>query len=323
MTLFNQIPGIQVGHAQNLATATGCTVVLTTAGAICGVDQRGGAPGTREISLLQPMHLVEKVNAVLLAGGSAFGLAAADGVMRWLEEHHFGLDVNVAYVPIVPAAVLFDLLIGRSDIRPDTAMGYAACQNAVTEPSEPQAGSIGAGTGATVGKILGPQAAVKAGVGTAVIEVRPNLFVGALIAVNCFGDVIDPQSGQILAGARKLPDGGFADTMQVMKQTTGAFIKPGNTVIGLVATNAPLSKETANKVAQMAHNGLARTIRPTHTMFDGDTLFALSTGQGQPGDVNLIGAFAAEAVAQAVIDAVQQATSLAGVPALRDLTTKA
>ena len=202
-------------------------------------------------------------------------------------------------------------------------MGYAACQNAVTEPSEPQAGSIGAGTGATVGKILGPQAAVKAGVGTAVIEVRPNLFVGALIAVNCFGDVIDPQSGQILAGTRKLPDGGFADTMQVMKQTTGAFIKPGNTVIGLVATNAPLSKETANKVAQMAHNGLARTIRPTHTMFDGDTLFALSTGQGQPGDVNLIGAFAAEAVAQAVIDAVQQATSLAGVPALRDLTTKA
>ena len=269
------------------------------------------------------MHLVEKVNAVLLAGGSAFGLAAADGVMRWLEEHHIGLDVIVARVPIVPAAVLFDLTIGRSDIRPDAAMGYEACQNAVNETSGLSTGSVGAGTGATVGKIIGPQAAMKAGIGAAVIEVRPNLFVGALIAVNCFGDVIDPQSGQILAGARKLPDGGFADTMQVMKQTTGAFIKPGNTVIGLVATNAPLSKETANKVAQMAHNGLARTIRPTHTMFDGDTLFALSTGQGQPGDVNLIGAFAAEAVAQAVIDAVQQATSLAGVPALRDLTTKA
>ncbi|MCB9102104.1 MAG: P1 family peptidase [Anaerolineales bacterium] len=322
MTLFNQIPGIQVGHAQNLTAATGCTVVLTPAGAVCGVDQRGGAPGTREISLLQPMHLVEKVNAVLLAGGSAFGLAAADGVMRWLEEHHIGLDVIVARVPIVPAAVLFDLTIGRSDIRPDAAMGYEACQNAVNETSGLSTGSVGAGTGATVGKIIGPQAAMKAGIGAAVIEVRPNLFVGALIAVNCFGDVIDPQSGQILAGARKLPDGGFANTMQVMKQTTGAYIRPGNTVIGLVATNAPLSKETANKVAQMAHNGLARTVRPAHTMFDGDTLFALSTGTGQLGDVNLIGAFAAEAVAQAVVDAVQQATSLAGVPALRDLIAK-
>lgn len=322
MILFNQIPGIQVGHAQDLTAATGCTVVLTTAGAICGVDQRGGAPGTREISLLQPMHLVEKVNAVLLAGGSAFGLAAADGVMRWLEERQFGLDVQVAHVPIVPGAVLFDLLVGRSDIRPDAVMGYAACENAISEPAGSQAGSIGAGTGATVGKILGPQAEMKGGIGTSVIEVRPDLFVGALIAVNCFGDVIDPQSGQILAGARILPDGGFADTMQVMKQTTGAFIRPGNTVIGLVATNVSLTKETANKVAQMAHNGLARTVRPAHTMFDGDTLFALSTGQGQPGDVTLIGAFAAEAVAQAVVDAVQQATSLAGVPALRDLMTK-
>lgn len=322
MTLFNQIPGIQVGHAQNLTAATGCTVVLTTAGAICGVDQRGGAPGTREISLLQPMHLVEKVNAVVLAGGSAFGLAAADGVMRWLEERRYGLDVQVAHVPIVPAAVLFDLTIGRSDIRPDAAMGYTACQNAVNEASGLATGSVGAGTGATVGKILGPQAAVKGGIGAAVIEVRPNLFVGALIAVNCLGDVIDPQSGQILAGARKLPDGGFADTMQVMKHTMGAYIRPGNTVIGLVATNAPLSKEMANKVAQMAHNGLARTVSPAHTMFDGDTLFALSTGQGQPGDVNLIGAFAAEAVAQAVVDAMQQATSLAGIPALRDLIAK-
>lgn len=218
MTLFNQIPGIQVGHAQNLTAATGCTVVLTPAGAVCGVDQRGGAPGTREISLLQPMHLVEKVNAVLLAGGSAFGLAAADGVMRWLEEHHIGLDVIVARVPIVPAAVLFDLTIGRSDIRPDAAMGYEACQNAVNETSGLSTGSVGAGTGATVGKIIGPQAAMKAGIGAAVIEVRPNLFVGALIAVNCFGDVIDPQSGQILAGARKLPDGGFANTMRSLNR---------------------------------------------------------------------------------------------------------
>ncbi|MCB0209961.1 MAG: P1 family peptidase [Anaerolineae bacterium] len=319
MVLLSEIPGLQIGHAQNIAAATGCTVILTTAGATCGVDQRGGAPGTRETDLLGPMHLVRKVNAVLLAGGSAFGLAAADGVMQWLAERDFGLDTKVAYVPIVPAAVLFDLTIGQSDVRPDAAMGYAACENAVANGPSIQSGSIGVGTGATVGKILGPQAAMKAGIGTAVIEVRPNLFVGALIAVNCFGDVIDPQTGQILAGARKLPDGGFANTMQVMKETTGSYISPGNTVIGIVATNAALLKEQASKMAQMAHNGLARTISPAHTMFDGDTIFALATGQGTLGDVNLIGAYAAEAVALAVVDAVRQATALAGIPALQDL----
>jgi L-aminopeptidase/D-esterase-like protein len=266
------------------------------------------------------MHLVEKVHAVLLTGGSAFGLAAAEGVVRWLEENNIGFDVGVARVPIVPAAVLFDLAIGRADIRPDVAMGYAACQTAASNINASAAGTVGAGTGATVGKILGPAAQMKGGVGTAVIELGQGLLVGALIAVNCWGDVIDPTTGHILAGARKLPDGDFIDTMQILKtQMMGSFIGSGNTVIGIVATNALLSKVAVNKVAQMAHDGLARTIRPAHTMFDGDTIFALATGQGQPADVNLIGAYGAEATALAIVDAVQQATSLAGVPALRDL----
>jgi L-aminopeptidase/D-esterase-like protein len=298
---------VQVGHAQDIEAATGCTVVLVKDGAVCGVDQRGGAPGTRETDLLRPMHLVEKVHAVLLTGGSAFGLAAADGVMRWLEEHHIGFDVGVTRVPIVPAAVLFDLTVGRADVRPDAAMGYAACQNAVSDAAVSEMGSIGAGTGATIGNILGPQARMKGGLGAAVIEVAEGLLVGALFAVNCFGDVTDPVSGQILAGARKLPEDDFVDTMQVLKQGSGGFASQGNTVIGVVATNATLTKEAANKVAQMAHDGLARVIRPAHTMFDGDTIFALATGQGPTADVNLIGAFAAEATAQAIVNAVKEA----------------
>ncbi len=317
---FNQIPGLQVGHAQDFEAATGCTVVLTPQGAVCGVDQRGGAPGTRETDLLHPMHLVEKVHAVLLTGGSAFGLAAADGVVRWLEEHNIGFDTHVVRVPVVPAAVLFDLAIGRADIRPDATMGYAACQAAMNSMVEFQVGTIGAGAGATVGKILGPAGQMKSGLGAAAIELDTNLVVGALFAVNCLGDVVDPGTGRILAGARKLPEGNFIDTMYTLKkQMTGSFTSSGNTVIGIVATNASLSKEAANKVAQMAHDGLARAVRPAHTMFDGDTIFAVATGQGQPADVTLIGAYAAEATAQAIVDAVQQATSLAGVPALRDL----
>lgn len=319
MLSFSDIPGLQVGHAQDFEAATGCTVILTPGEAVCGVDQRGGAPGTRETDLLRPMHRVEKVHAVLLTGGSAFGLAAADGVMRWLEEHGFGFDVGVARVPVVPAAVLLDLPVGRADIRPDAAMGYAACQAAIGGATSPLAvGTVGAGTGATVGKILGPQAAMKGGLGQAVIQVTEDVLVGALIAVNCFGDVVHPESGQILAGARKLPEGGFADTMKLLPQMAESANSSGNTVIGAVATNAGLSKEAANKVAQMAHNGLARTIRPAHTMFDGDTLFALSTEQAPPANVTLIGAYAAQAVAQAVVNAIQQATSLAGVPALNN-----
>lgn len=318
MPNFNDIPGIQVGHAQDLEAATGCTVVLTVAGASAGVDQRGGAPGTRETDLLRPLHLVERVHAVVLAGGSAFGLAAADGVMRWLEERSIGFETGVLRVPIVPAAVLFDLPLGRPDVRPDAAMGYAACENAV-KALPWRNGTVGAGTGAACGKILGLATATKGGVGSAVIEIGHGILVGALIVVNPFGDVIEPGTGQILAGARKLPDGGFVDTMQALKTMTRGFTSPGNTVIGVVATNAALSKEAVNKVAQMAQAGLARVIRPAHTMFDGDTLFALATGQGQPGDVNLIGAYAAEATSQAIVEGVKQATSLGGLPALRDL----
>lgn len=315
---FSAIPGLQVGHAQDIEAVTGCTVVLLPQGAVCGVDQRGGAPGTRETDLLRPMHWVQQAHAILLTGGSAFGLAAADGVVRWLEERGFGLDVGPACVPIVPAAVLFDLGIGRADVRPNAAMGYAACQAAGNRPEAQRTGSVGAGTGATVGKLLGPAAQMKGGLGSAVIRVTPELLVGALIAVNCFGNVVDPDSGQILAGARR-PGGGLVSTDEALHRMSGQFDPPASTVIGVVATNGQLSKEAANKVAQMAHDGLARAIRPAHTMFDGDTLFAAATGQGPAIDVNVAGAFAAEATARAILDAVRSATSLAGVPARRDL----
>ncbi len=304
-TTLTAVPGIRVGHAQNNEAMTGCTVILCEAGAVGGVDQRGGAPGTRETDLLRPMHRVEQIHGVLLTGGSAFGLEAAGGVMRYLEERGIGFDVGVARVPIVPAAVIFDLAIGRADVRPDATVAYQACLSASTEPVIE--GSVGAGTGATVGKILGMQNATKSGVGSACVEVVDGLFVGALAVVNALGDVIDPQTGDIIAGARREND--FADTLQVMRQFQAMSAAPtSNTVIGVVATNAKLSKEEANKVAQMAHDGLARAIRPAHTMYDGDTIFALSTGDVQA-DVNLIGAFAAEMFAEAIVrgvSAVQQ-----------------
>ncbi len=291
------VPGIRVGHAQNDEALTGCTVILCQDGAVGGVDQRGGAPGTRETDLLRPMHRVEKVHGILLAGGSAFGLDAAAGVMRYLEERGIGFDVGVARVPIVPAAIIFDLAIGRADVRPDAAMAYQACLNAITDPVTE--GSVGAGTGATVGKILGMPQATKSGIGSACVEIVDGLFVGAIAVVNALGDVIDPHTGKIIAGARS--EEGFADTLQVMR----SLLKPSsasanNTVIGVVATNAKLTKEEANKVAQMAHDGLARAIRPAHTMYDGDTIFALSTGELRA-DVNLIGAFAAEVFAEAIV----------------------
>jgi L-aminopeptidase/D-esterase-like protein len=265
------------------------------------------------------MHLVQEVHAILLTGGSAFGLAAADGVVSWLEAQNIGFEAGPARVPIVPAAVLFDLAIGQADVRPGGAMGQAACEAAANHTNGQQTGTIGAGVGATVGNILGPAGRMKGGLGTAVIDLGDGRLVGALIVVNCFGDVVDPDSGQILAGARKLPEGRFVDTMEILKEMPGDFSGGGNTVIGVIATNATLSKEAANKVAQMAHNGLARAIRPAHTMFDGDTIFAVATGRRQTADVNLIGAFAAEATAQASVAAVKQATMLAGVPAYSDV----
>ncbi len=322
---ITDVPGIRVGHAQNEEALTGCTVVLCEDGAVGGVDQRGGAPGTRETDALHPMHLVERVHAVVLAGGSAFGLDAATGAVRYLEERGVGFDVRVARVPIVPAAILFDLGIGRADVRPDAAMGYQACLNASADP--PTEGNVGAGTGATVGKILGPGQAMKSGLGTASLEIGAGVVVGAIVAVNALGDVVDPASGAIIAGARAVQvgpvhvgaPGYFADTMAVMRtlvgRTTMGFARPReHTVIGVVATNARLTKEQANKVAQMAQDGLARTIRPAHTMLDGDTIFALATGQ-KKADVNIVGAFAAEVLAQAILRAVRAARPAAGLPA--------
>ncbi len=318
------IAGIQVGHAQNPEAMTGCTVIIYKNGAVGGVDQRGGAPGTRETDLLRPMHLVSKIHAVVLCGGSAYGLDAAGGVMRFLEERNIGFNAGKIRVPIVSAAVIYDRDLGDPKIRPDAQMGYKACINATSEPFP--TGNVGAGTGATVGKIFGIQSAMKSGIGTACEDLGNGLLVGALIVVNSFGDVVDPSTRKIIAGARPLSTkslhfGGkniFADTMQLLKNplanTFMSFAGKRNTVIGVVVTNATLSKEEINKVAQMSHDGLANVIFPAHTMFDGDTLFALSTGKKR-GDVNIIGAYAARAVARAIVNGVQSAKSVAGLPA--------
>lgn len=321
-TTLTAVPGIRVGHATHLQALTGCTAVLCEEGGVGGVDQRGGAPGTRETDLLRPMHLVQQVHAILLAGGSAFGLAAADGVVRYLEERGAGFDARVATVPIVPAAILFDLDLGDPAVRPDADMGYAACQAAGEEPVAE--GNLGAGSGATAGKILGPGRAMKSGLGSAAIDLGGGLVVGALIAANPFGDIVDPRSGDTLCGTRKPLSNAPGDTLAIMKGMVGkAALKfASSTVIGVVATNARLTKEEANKVAQMAHDGIARAVRPAHTLFDGDTLFTLATGK-KNADVNLIGAYAAEVVAQAIVRAARAAESAGGLPAWRDLSPEA
>lgn len=325
---ITDVPGILVGQVEDLEALTGCTVVLCKEGAVGGVDQRGGAPGTRETDPLRPMHLVEKVHAVVLSGGSAFGLDSASGVVRYLEEKGIGFDTRIVKVPIVPAAILFDLGIGDPQVRPDAEMGYQACLVASDQP--PQEGNVGAGAGATVGKILGMAGAMKSGIGTASQDLGGGAIVGAMVAVNAFGDVVDPDRGDIIAGVRPAKvgpidiggEGPFANTMEVMRGMVGkaalGFASRGNTVIGVVATNARLDKEQANKVAQMAHDGLARTIRPAHTMLDGDTIFAISTGKAKV-DVNIVGAFAAEVVAEAILRAVHAAESAGGLPCAVDL----
>jgi L-aminopeptidase/D-esterase-like protein len=314
---ITDVVGIRVGHWTNLEAATGCTVILCERGSVAGVDVRGPAPGTRETDLLRPGHLVERVHAVLLSGGSAFGLAAAEGVMRYLEEQGVGFDTGVARVPIVPAAILFDLAIGRADVRPDVEAGYQACLTADDGPVAE--GNVGAGTGATVGKLLGPRFATKAGLGMASQRIGKGVIVGAIVAVNAVGDVVDPQTGEILAGARKPVVGGFLNTAERIKGDLGqTILAMMSTTIGVVATNAQLTKEQANLVAMMAQDGLARAIRPAHTMLDGDTFFALSLG-GREGDVSAIGTAAADAVAQAIVRAVRAAEALHRVPAHRDL----
>jgi L-aminopeptidase/D-esterase-like protein len=313
---ITDVPGIEVGHATNAEALTGCTVVMCREGAVGGVDVRGLAPGTRETDLLRPGKLVQQVHAVLLSGGSAYGLAAADGVMRYLEERRIGFKVGASVVPIVPAAILFDLAIGDAAVRPDAAMGYGACQAASTEAVAE--GNVGAGTGATVGKVLGPKRCMKGGLGSASRK-SGGVVVGAVVAVNAFGDVVDPLGGQIVAGARALQGGGFADTLRVMSSFIGrTALSLTNTVIGVVATNAKLSKAETNVVASMAHDGLARAIRPCHTLFDGDTIFSLSTG-ARRGNVGVVGALAAEAMAEAILRGVRAAKGVAGVPSIGDL----
>ena len=304
------VPGLKVGHWTNLEAATGCTVVLCPEGAVAGVDVRGTAPGTRETDLLNPVCMIEKIHAVLIGGGSAFGLAAADGVMRWLEERGYGFDVGVAKVPIVPAAILFDLGLGRADARPDAAAGYAACEAATAEPVAQ--GNVGAGTGATVGKALGFDRATKAGLGSTSQEIGAGIIIAAMVAVNAFGEVYDPQQQRIIAGARH-PDGRFADSVQVMRQRAVLPRQGANTTLAVVATNVKLAKSGATKVAQMAHDGLARVIRPIHTDYDGDTIFALSCGDKEA-DLSLIGTVAADVLAEAVLAAVKAADPLGGLP---------
>lgn len=328
MKLYNSItdvPGLEVGQAQDAAALTGCTVILCRKGAVAGVDVRGGAPGTRETDLLEPLNLVQKVHAVMLAGGSAFGLDAAAGVMRYLEERKIGFNTGAAKVPIVPAAILYDLNLGRADLRPDAEMGYKACVAA--SRGRVAEGNAGAGTGASVGKLFGMALAMKSGLGCASMDIGAGVVVGALVAVNAFGDVVDPETGKIIAGLRSgkigpLRLGGpefFADTLAMMKKPVGrgilGFAAGANTVIGVVATNARLTKSAAAKVAQMAQDGVARAIRPAHTMLDGDTVFALSTGN-RNADVSLIGACAAAVLSAAVLRGVTKAASAGGLPGL-------
>jgi L-aminopeptidase/D-esterase-like protein len=334
VTGLTAVDGVKVGHHTLGERPTGCTVVLVEGGAVAGVDVRGGAPGTRETDLLDPKNLVQAVHAVVLAGGSAFGLDAASGAVRYLEERRVGYDADGVKVPIVPAAILIDLWVGDDPaIRPGADCGYKAARAAT--PGPVAEGNVGAGAGATVGKLAGllqghgRTRAMKAGIGSAALRMPDGLVVAALTAVNAAGDVVDPASGRVIAGARS-PDGrGLVDTRALLR--SGALLgavrtapgSAGNTTLGVVATNARLTKAQASKLGQMAHDGIARAISPAHTPWDGDTVFALATGERAPlvddAQLGVIGALAAEALADAILRAVQEAEGLPGIPALRDL----
>jgi len=313
------VAGLRVGHHTLDTRPTGCTVVIAEGGAVAGVDVRGSAPGTRETDLLNPLNLVDEVHAIVLSGGSAFGLDAASGVMRYLEERKIGFPTAYGVVPIVPAAILFDLGVGDPKIRPDAGCGYAAAAAATAGPI-PE-GNVGAGAGATVGKMLGMDRAMKGGIGAASITLPDGVVVTALVAVNAYGDVVEPATGRVIAGVRTADGKGLADARVLLR--SGAALKKAvgqNTTIGVVATNATLTKTQAAKVAQMAHDGLARSITPVHGLSDGDTLFALATGKlAGDADVSRIGAIAAEVVADAVVRAVRAARGLPGLPAASDL----
>lgn len=314
---ITDVSGILVGQVTDSVGCTGVTVLLAEAGAVGGIDIRGAAPGTRETALLEPTRLVTQVHALVLAGGSAFGLDAAAGVMEFLEERGAGFPVGAVRVPIVPAAVVFDLGVGDPRARPDRVMGYTACWSARKGVSQ---GSVGAGTGATVGKALGSRYATKGGVGSCSIRFGDGVTLGALAVVNSFGDIRDPDTGEIVAGARDPSGDGFLDTLRAMKER--AFGRPGgvfgeSTTLGVVATDAELTREEAAKVAQMAQNGIALVVSPAHTMFDGDLVFALSTGN-KKSDVTILGALAARVLAGAIVAAVRKASGLGGIPACKD-----
>jgi len=317
---ITDVPGIKVGHWTDRRAATGCTVVLCERGATGGVDVRGAAPGTIETDFLRPGNLGPPLHAVLLTGGSAFGLAAAVGVMRWCEEHGIGFEFGGARVPLVAGAVIFDLATGRGDVRPDAAAGYKAA--AAAKAGRVAEGSVGAGTGATVAKLLGGGRALKGGVGSASEAFGGGLIVGALVAVNCVGEVVDSRDGSVVAAPREAA-AAFAAIDQALRE--GAEPPRGNTTIGVVATNARLTREQANRLAAVAHDGLARAVRPAHTQHDGDTLFAMATGEAEMAarQVTALEHFACRALERAIVKAVLAATSLAGVPSVREWRGKA
>jgi len=316
---LTDVPGIKVGHFTRTERPTGCTVILTETGAVAGVDVRGSAPGTIETDLLNPVNLVEQVNAVFLSGGSAFGLDVATGVRQYLFEKKIGYPTRAANVPIVPGAILYDLNVGdKPEIWPTADCGYRASQSASDGPVAE--GNVGAGAGATIGKSGGGGGPMKGGMGTASITLADGLVVAALVAVNAVGDVVDPATGKVVAGVRSADGKGLADSRKILRGGRTVDAQPGqNTTIGVVATNARLTKVQAAKVAQMAHDGLARAIYPAHTMGDGDTIFALATGAIAGADVSRVGALGAEMIAEAVVRAAREATGIPGYPAARDL----
>ncbi len=312
------VPGIRVGHYTDTEAVTGCTAVLCGQGAVAGVDVRGSAPGTRETDALRPGNAVTEAQAVLLAGGSAFGLDAASGVVRYLEERGYGFRVGEYTVPIVPAAVLFDLSVGDGRARPDSRSGYAACLDASAGPVAE--GSVGAGTGATVGKLLGPDMAVKGGLGVSRVEMGNGVVVGAVVAVNAVGSVVDPETAEVVAGPRTC-DGMVDAAEALVGGASAADGLPGrNTTIGVVATNARLNKEQATKLAAVSHDGIAISVRPAHTMSDGDTMFALATGCADAEmDMHALCAAATICTARAIARGVRTATGLGGIPAATEL----
>jgi len=310
------VPGVLVGHATDLEALTGCTAILfeDPEGAIVGVDVRGSSPGTRETDRLGPHGTVRKTHALLLTGGSAFGLAAAEGVVSYLEESGIGLDIGVTRIPLVSAAVLFDLLVGDPAIRPDFPMGYEAAASA--KSGDFAQGSVGAGTGATVGKVLGMERAMKGGIGSVSVRLDGGLVVAALAAVNAFGDVRDPKTGRVIAGPRQ-DDGTLGDTVELLPEAVSRLRWAENTTLGIVATNARLTKSETNKVAQMAHDGLARAIEPVHTTIDGDVAFAVSVGEVYA-ETDIIGAWGARAMQEAILRAVRTAEGVPGIPSLSE-----